>query len=93
MTFAQEFRQIWIDAQLARGGLVRRCMVCEAFGITIAAASADFRTYLANHPEMIAYDKSAKGYRRVGSRNAFPRRAHVAVLLAQQVVAVKIEET
>lgn len=41
---------------------VRRQHLVEAFGVSMAQASADIQQFLADHPSAVSYDKSAKQY-------------------------------
>lgn len=86
MSFAAKMRQVWIDAMLDQGGLLRRADICEAFGISVPQASIDLNSYRAAHPEMITYDPTAKGYRRAGQESAYPQSTHDAVRQAQAAV-------
>lgn len=82
MTYAQTMRLIWIDAMLSWRGTIRRADICQMFLITTAVASRDLKAYQAAFPAGIAYDKSAKLYRRVGTDSLFDEEARDTVAAA-----------
>lgn len=86
MTYAQTMRLIWIDAMLASVGTIRRADICRMFLISIPQASLDLRAYLNAFPAGIAYDASAKCYRRAGTDNLFDDDALDAVAKASDEV-------
>lgn len=62
MTWFMRQRQDYIRAQLETYGMIRRQQLADKFEITIAVASADIQTFIANHPDAIDYDRSTKCY-------------------------------
>jgi hypothetical protein len=88
MTFAQKFRLIWIDAVLVQRGQINRADICAAFDISTPQASLDLRDYMRLAGDFIAYDKSAKVYRKSGIESAFPSALHGLIISAQAAVQI-----
>lgn len=86
MTYAQTMRLIWIDGMLASVGSICRADICRMFLISTPQASLDLRAYRDAFPAGIAYDASAKCYRRSGSDNLFDDDALDAVAEAAEEV-------
>lgn len=55
-------RQDFIRAHLNTFGQIRRADICDRFEVTVAIASADISTFIAEHPDAIIYDGRAKTY-------------------------------
>lgn len=55
-------RQDFIRAQLETFGMIRRQQIVDKFDVTIQVASADIQQFIADHPDCIDYDRSAKCY-------------------------------
>lgn len=64
INFCSLLRCMWIDAYSYRNGVLNRSDICEAFGISVPAASIALRDFQARYPEALEYDRSAKTYRR-----------------------------
>jgi hypothetical protein len=64
LTFAIAYRMRFIDFLLAEYGTVNRSALMSYFGISPPQASHDFATYTQLAPGNMAYDMSAKTYRR-----------------------------
>ncbi|WP_242137015.1 hypothetical protein [Sphingomonas sp. TREG-RG-20F-R18-01] len=62
MTWFMQQRQDFIRAQLQTYGQIRRADIANRFEVTIQIASADIAQFMANHPDAIDYDRSAKCY-------------------------------
>lgn len=62
MTWFMRQRQDFIRAQLETFGLIRRQQITDKFEVTLAVASNDIMQFIADHPDMIDYDRSAKCY-------------------------------
>lgn len=62
MTWFMRQRQDFIRAQLETFGLIRRQQIVDKFEVTLAVASNDIMQFIADHPDMIDYDRSAKCY-------------------------------
>ena len=62
MNFSRAMRMIWIDARLAVGGCLRRKHIMEAFGVSVAQASDDLRSFKRLFPDLISYDLTTKCY-------------------------------
>jgi hypothetical protein len=55
-------RQDFIRAHLETFGMIRRQEIVDRFEVTIAVASADLQTFIAEHPDAIDYDRGVKRY-------------------------------
>lgn len=58
-------RQEWIAETIRVFGFINREHIERKFGISTAWASVDLRTFQAENPGAIEYDKSAKRYNAV----------------------------
>jgi len=62
MTWFQQQRQDFIRANLQTYGMIRRQQVVDKFKVTTQVASTDIQQFIADHPDLIDYDRSAKCY-------------------------------
>lgn len=62
MTYAVEQRIRMIDFLFARYGWMHREAIMDYFGVSIAQASLDIRTYALRAPHNIGYNLNAKRY-------------------------------
>lgn len=62
MTWFMRQRQDFIRCQLQTFGMIRRNDIAEKYGVTMQVASADIAAFVAEHPDTIDYDRSAKCY-------------------------------
>lgn len=58
-------RQAWIAETLDIFGFINRVHLQRKFGVSTAQAANDFAVFMREHPNAMAYDKSAKCYRAV----------------------------
>lgn len=72
MTWATDRRLDYIDRCLAIRGEVRRADLVDAFGVSVAQASADLNAFIAAHPDRMAYDKTRKAYVPASKRKGRP---------------------
>lgn len=79
LSFARSLRMIWIDAALAEDGELNRSDLESAFMVSMYQASADIRAFNRIYPGLMAYDASAKMYRKVeGMPSIYSASAHRA---------------
>lgn len=64
LTFALAYRLRFIDFLLAEYGTINRGAICEYFALSKPQATNDIATYNEIAPDNMAYDVSAKTYRR-----------------------------
>lgn len=62
MNWAQKQRIDFIQERLLKSGHVNRRELMEKFGISIATASADIRTFRGFYPKAARYNLSTKRY-------------------------------
>lgn len=64
LTFAMQWRMHLIDFLLAEYGTINRSALCSYFGISQPQASNDLSLYMQLAPSNMAYDATARTYRR-----------------------------
>lgn len=55
-------RQEWIAETIRIFGFINRTHLKRKFGVSIAQASVDLRTFMANHPGLVEYNQTSKRY-------------------------------
>lgn len=66
MRWFEQHRQDWIAEMISIFGFINREHLVRKFGLSMLRASHDLRVFMAQHPDRIEYDKSAKRYVAVG---------------------------
>lgn len=84
--FSQFLRLVWIDSRLEQG-IINRCDIAAAFGMSIPQASNDLKAYQTDHPDRIEYDHRAKAYQRPRrAKPAYPQHLRLQVLYAVHAI-------
>ena len=91
MSFAMEFRLVFIDAWIETHGEINRDVLSDHFGLSAPQTSIELRRFQDRFPDRIRYDASAKAFVPDSDQPAYPRHVHGPVLAATQFVREAID--